>query len=195
MIRTYFNQRAAIWDEIVAEKDEAKLGLMAKRLEISPGSTILDVGTGTGVFTPFLLSKIGRGGKIIALDLAEEMLRQARNKSFAGEVHYLKADVANIPLSDEVFDSVVCYSSFPHFQDKLRALGEINRVTRPGGLLFICHTSSRVDINKIHNGIPEVASDIIPDEEEMQIMLAAAGFIDAEIRDNGENYLCQARKL
>ena len=195
MIRTYFNQRAAIWDEAIAEKDEAKLGLMAEHLEISPGSTILDVGTGTGIFIPFLLSKIGGGGKIIALDLAEEMLRQARNKSFAGEVHYLKADVADIPLSDEVFDSVVCYSSFPHFQDKLRAFGEVNRVTRAGGRLFICHTSSRVDINEMHNGIPEVASDIIPDEEEMQIMLAAAGFSDVEIRDNGENYLCQARKL
>jgi ubiquinone/menaquinone biosynthesis C-methylase UbiE len=167
---------------------------MAKRLEISLGSAVLDVGTGTGVFIPFLLSKIGHNGKIVALDLAAEMLRQARNKSFAGEVHYLNADVTTIPLPDEAFDSVVCYSSFPHFQDKLRALGEINRVTRTGGHLFICHTSSRVKINGIHNGIPEVANDVLPDEEEMQVMLAEAGFIDVGIEDNGEYYLCQARK-
>jgi ubiquinone/menaquinone biosynthesis C-methylase UbiE len=194
MIRTYFNQRAAIWDETAAEKDETKLELMAERLEIRPGSIVLDVGTGTGVFIPFLLSKIGSNGKIIALDFAEGMLRKAKDKSLDGEVAYLNADVANIPLLDETFDSVVCYSSFPHFQDKLRALAEINRVTKSGGYLFICHTSSRVNINGIHNGILEMANDLIPDEEEMQIMLAEAGFIDIRIEDGLENYLCRAWK-
>ncbi|MFQ5996362.1 MAG: class I SAM-dependent methyltransferase [Dehalococcoidales bacterium] len=194
MIRTYFNQRAAIWDETAVEKDEAKLELMAGRLEIRLGSIVLDVGTGTGVFIPFLLSKIGSNGKIIALDFAEGMLRKAKDKSFHGEVAYLNADVANIPLPDETFDSVVCYSSFPHFQHKLRALAEINRVTKSGGYLFICHTSSRVNINGFHNGILEVANDLIPDEEEMQVMLAEAGFIDIRIEDGLENYLCRAWK-
>ena len=194
MIRTYFNQKAAIWDETVAEKDKTKLELMAERLEIRPGSTILDVGTGTGVFIPSLLSKIGRNGKIITLDFAEEMLRKAKNKSFDGEIAYLNADVTNIPLPDKTFDGVVCYSSFPHFQDKLGALGEINRVIKSGGYLFICHTSSRVNINEIHSSIPEVANDLIPDEKEMRVMLAEAGFIDIRIEDGRENYLCRARK-
>jgi ubiquinone/menaquinone biosynthesis C-methylase UbiE len=194
MIRTYFNQRAVIWDETVVEKDKTKLEIMAEYLEISLGSTVLDAGTGTGVFIPFLLSQIGRNGKIVALDLAEKMLRQARHKSFAGQVYYLNADIVNIPFPDETFDIVVCYSSFPHFQDKLRALAEINRVTRIGGRLFICHTSSRVGINEFHNCIPEVAGDVLPDEEEIQAMLASTGFIDVDIRDNCQNYLCRARK-
>ena len=37
MIREYFNQRAAIWDESIAEKDVAKLERIAKRLNIKPG--------------------------------------------------------------------------------------------------------------------------------------------------------------
>ena len=49
MIRTYFNQMAVIWDETAVEKDEVKLKLMAQRLNIKPGSSVLDVGTGTGV--------------------------------------------------------------------------------------------------------------------------------------------------
>ncbi len=194
MIKTYFNQRAAVWDETVAEKDATKLELMAERLEIRPGSAVLDVGTGTGVFIPFLLSKVGSNGKIIALDIAEEMLRKAKDKGFNGEVAYLNADVTNIPITDEAFDSVVCYASFPHFQDKSGALIEVNRVTKSGGYLFICHTSSRVNINEIHNGIPEVVNDLIPDEAEMRIMLAEAGFIDVSIEDGRENYLCRARK-
>ena len=194
MIRAYFNQKAAIWDETVAEKDEVKLELMVERLNIKPGSKMLDVGTGTGVFIPFLLSKVGNRGQIVALDVAEEMLRRARAKGFNGVFACLNADVANIPLPDETFDAVVCYSSFPHFQDKPKALGEIYRVTKSGGNLFICHTSSRDNINEIHNGIPEVANDLIPDADEMQIMLAKAGFVDIRIEDYRENYFCCARK-
>jgi len=194
MLRVYFNQRAATWDETVAEKNAAKLKLMAERLNIKPGSTVLDVGTGTGVFIPFLLSSIGKKGQIVALDLAEGMLKKAMAKGFNGNIDYLCADVTNIPLGDEIFDVVVCYSSFPHFQDKLRALIEINRVTKSGGNLLICHTSSRFGINQVHRQIPAVENDVIPEEREMQIMLLMAGFTDIRIEDYGESYLCSARQ-
>ena len=194
MIRAYFNQRAAIWDETIAKRDATKLERMARRLSIKPGSTVLDVGAGTGVFIPFLLSEMGKKGQIVALDFAEEMLREARVKGFNGDVAYLHADVTSIPFGEEIFDIVVCYASFPHFQDKPRALAEIRRVTKSGGELLICHTSSRARINRIHRQIPAVANDIIPDEDEMQIMLAKAGFTEIRIDDNNHSYLARARK-
>ena len=58
MIKTYFSRMAAVWDETVAEKDGVKLELMVERLNIKPGSKMLDVGTGTGVFIPFLLGRL-----------------------------------------------------------------------------------------------------------------------------------------
>jgi ubiquinone/menaquinone biosynthesis C-methylase UbiE len=192
MIRAYFNGKATTWDEIAAEKDQSKLSKMAVRLDIGPGSVILDVGTGTGVFIPFLLQKIGGDGKILALDIAGEMLHKARRKSFDGVVAYLNADVTHIPLADASVDSVVCYSSFPHFQDKPGAFAEIHRVIKRGGHLFICHSSGREAINDLHNGIAELANDIIPEEREMRLMLSEAGFVDVEIEDNCENYLCRA---
>lgn len=194
VIRAYFNQRATTWDEIVAEKDATKLEHMAQRLNIKPGSTVLDVGTGTGVFIPFLLSEIGENGQIVALDFAEEMLRRVQAKGFNGRIYYLHADVANIPLGEEIFDSVVCYSSFPHFQDKPIALAEIRRVTKGGGELLICHTSGRAKINQIHRQIPAVAHDIIPDESEMWVLLSMAGFTDIEIDDGHRSYLARAKK-
>jgi ubiquinone/menaquinone biosynthesis C-methylase UbiE len=194
LIRSYFNQKADIWDETVAENDVTKLRQMARRLNIKLGATVLDIGTGTGVFLPFLLSEMGGEGRLIALDIAEEMLRKARAKGFNGYIHYLHADVADIPLGGEICDFVVCYSSFPHFQDKLKALAEIKRVTKGGGALVICHTSSRVHINEIHRQIPVVAKDLIPDEEEMWGLLAGAGFTDIWIEDSGQSYFARARK-
>jgi len=193
VVRAYFNQKAASWDETVAEKDTAKLKRMAKRLRIKPGSIVLDVGTGTGVFIPLLLSEIGKGGRIIALDFAEKMLSRARAKGFNGNIDYLCADVTNIPQRNEIFDIIVCYSSFPHFQDKSRALAEMKRVIKRGGRLLICHTSSRASINEIHRQIPAVENDIIPDEGEMQNILLRAGFTDIKI-DDSESYLASARK-
>jgi len=194
VIRAYFNERAAIWDETVADKDTAKLERMAECLNLGPGFTVLDVGTGTGVFLPFLLNEIGKGGRIVALDFAEKMLRKARAKGFTGNIDYLHADVTNIPLRDEIFDVIVCHSSFPHFQDKPRALIEIRRVIKGGGRLLICHTSSRASINEIHRQIPAVKNDVLPDGDEMQGMLSTAGFVDIKIEDNSESYLACARK-
>ncbi len=193
MIRAYFNQKAASWDETSSERDTTRLERMAKHLDIKPGSTVLDVGTGTGAFIPFLLREIGKGGRIIALDFAEKMLRRARAKGSNGNIDYLCAEVTNIPLGNEIFDIIVCYSSFPHFQDKPRALAEMSRVIKRGGRLLICHTSSRASINEIHRQIPAVENDIIPDEGEMQIILLRAGFSKIKI-DDSESYLASARK-
>jgi len=192
--KEYFNQVAAIWDETISEKDTGKLERMAERLNIEPGSTVLDVGTGTGTLIPFLLSKIGKTGEIVALDFAEEMLQKARDKGFNGDINYVCADVTDIPLADETFDAIVCYSCFPHFRDKPRAFAEMNRVIKAGGELFICHTASRASINERHRQIPAVHNDVFPDENELQIMLLAAGFTDIKITAGHDSYLAIARK-
>jgi ubiquinone/menaquinone biosynthesis C-methylase UbiE len=154
MTWSYFNSKADIWDEKIAEKDFSKLENMAKNLYIQTGSKVLDVGTGTGIFIPFLLQKIGDKGELFCLDSAERMLEKARKKNFNGNIEYVCSDISNTQLGDEIFDVVVCYSSFPHFRDKAKALVEIKRLLKKGGRLFICHTSSRVSINEIHQRIP-----------------------------------------
>jgi ubiquinone/menaquinone biosynthesis C-methylase UbiE len=195
MTQSYFNNKADIWDEKIAEKDLAKLENMAKNLDIHPGSTVLDVGTGTGIFIPFLLKKVGNKGKVVCLDFAEKMLEKARKKNFKGNIEYVCSDVSDTHLGDEMFDVVVCYSSFPHFKDKAGALQEIKRLLKKGGRLFICHTSSRAFINEIHQHIPELSSDLIPDKEEMQHLLSSAGFGQVGVYGETNSYLAKAEKL
>ena len=195
MSKHFFNSRAAIWDEKMTEKDASKLKAMLARLDIEAGTTILDVGTGTGTLVPFLLKKIGHQGRLVCLDFAEEMLKIARAKSFKGNISYLCADIENSQLDDESFDTVVCYSVFPHFQNKPRALGEINRLLKKEGQLFICHTSSHQFINEIHRSMPEVCNHLFPENKDTQRMLAEAGFKDISISDGKDDYLVIARKF
>lgn len=194
MSKEFFNSRAAIWDEKVAEKDTTRLAAMAARLEIKAGATVLDIGTGTGVFTHFLLRKIGRKGKLSCLDFAEEMLKIAQAKGFKGNISYVCADIENNRLDDKSYDAVVCYSVFPHFQDKLKALREIYRLLKEDGKIFICHTSSRQAINEIHQNIPEVCDHLLPENEDIYRMLFDVGFKDINISDGKEEYLVSARK-
>ncbi len=194
MSKDFFNTRAATWDIRVAEKDISRLQGMSDRIDISPGDAVLDVGTGTGVFVPFLLEKIGSEGRLVCLDFAENMLDIARNKNFTGNITYLCTDIENSGLPDESFNAVVCYSVFPHFQDKPGALGEINRVLKKKGLLFIGHTSGRQAINDIHRTLPEVSDHLFPENDEMRRLLAEAGFRDIHISDGLTHYFVTARR-
>jgi len=194
MSRDYFNTRAAIWDEEVTEKDETKLRSMVSRLDIRPGCDVLDVGTGTGTFVPFLLEKTGPQGSLTCLDYAENMLAIARAKKFDGNICYRCADIEHSGLEDEAFDAVVCYSVFPHFEDKPKILREIWRILRGDGRLFICHTSSRQAINEIHMGLPEVRDHLFPENDEVYGMLSAAGFDSIGIADFTDSYLVRAHK-
>ena len=194
MSKDFFNSRAATWDDKAAEKDVSKLKAMAARLDIKPGATLLDVGTGTGAFVPFLLKKIGRKGNLVCLDFAEEMLKIAKAKSFKGNIRYLCADIEESRLAGNSFDAAVCYSVFPHFQDKPKALKEIHRLLKKDGWLFICHTSGRRAINEIHRSLPEVCDHLFPENDNTRRILSEAGFEDIEIYDGKDDYLVSAHK-
>jgi ubiquinone/menaquinone biosynthesis C-methylase UbiE len=194
MTAEYFNKMAMAWDAKHTETDAEKLRKMAARLEIASGSSVLDAGCGTGVFVPHLTEKIGDKGRLTCLDAACEMLNLARGKGFGGNIEYVCADIENTKLPDETFDAAVCYSSFPHFHDKPAALKEIARLLRPGGRLFIGHSSSRSHINERHARMPQMANDTIPDEAGMRELLSTAGFSDIVIEDGTDSYLAGARK-
>ncbi|OGO00820.1 MAG: ubiquinone biosynthesis protein UbiE [Chloroflexi bacterium RBG_13_52_14] len=193
--REYFNQLAVRWNHITSEETKARLPSLIKELKIEPGETILDIGSGTGILLPLLHEATNGEGKIVSLDIAEEMLKQAKNNGHNEDVDYVQADVAAIPFPDNTFDLIICYSCFPHFPDKTKALVEIARVLRNGGRLAICHTASRQEINELHHSIGGVIKhDTIPDGATMREMLKASGLKPIEIVDKKHRYLAIASK-
>jgi demethylmenaquinone methyltransferase/2-methoxy-6-polyprenyl-1,4-benzoquinol methylase len=91
------------------------------------------------------------------------------------------------------FDAAVCYSTFPHFHDKLRALRNLTHLLKIDGTLIICHTASKETINAIHQNIPDFQDHLIPANEEMAQLLEEAGYSQIRIEDQQDYYLVIAR--
>jgi ubiquinone/menaquinone biosynthesis C-methylase UbiE len=171
------------------------LSNIVKELGIKPGYYVLDIGSGTGVLLPFLITELGGEGKIVALDFSMEMLCQAKAKNFQPIVEFAQADVLAIPLADDSVDLAMCNSAFPHFSDKVKALKEIARVLRNNGRLAICHTMGRNMINQLHQSIGgAVANDLLPDEFQLRELLRQAGLKVTHFEDGPDRYLVIAEK-
>jgi len=105
-----------------------------------PLGQVLDVGTGTALI-PIELCRRVAGVSVHAIDLASSMLASARrNLERAGlveRVHIEKGDAKSTRWSDGAFDAVISNSLVHHVPDPARALREMYRLVRPGGVLFI----------------------------------------------------------
>ena len=93
------------------------------------GMTVIDLGAGTGKFTPRLLET---GAQVIAVEPVAQMLEKL--SAVLPQVKTLAGTAESIPLPDESVDAVVCAQSF-HWFATARALAEIQRILKPGGKL------------------------------------------------------------
>jgi demethylmenaquinone methyltransferase/2-methoxy-6-polyprenyl-1,4-benzoquinol methylase len=112
---------------------------------IKENDYVLDAGGGTGSTAIKAGYKIGENGKIVILDLSENMLEQARKKSEklgVSEKFELKiGDMYEIPYADETFDTVLSTYSTCSLESPMKAVKEMLRVLKKGGLLGITHST------------------------------------------------------
>lgn len=192
----YFDQLASKWDSEVTLKSMECLGNIVNELNIHSGSRVLDIGSGTGILLPLLVKAVGDEGRIVALDFSAKMLYQAKAKGFLPPVAFVQADVAALPLPNQFADLALCYSAFPHFGDKPKALKEIARVIKVNGRLVICHTASRNTINQLHKSIGGIVNtDLLPDESQLRELIKHAGFTITCLEDAPDRYLVIAKKV
>ena len=194
-LQEYFDQLAPTWDKELTRERLKCLGNIVRELGIKPGYYVLDIGSGTGVLLPFLITEVGNEGKIVALDFSAEMLVQAQAKNFPPIVGFAQADVLAIPLADNSVDMAICNSAFPHFGDKVKALKEIARALKNNGRMVICHTMSREMLNRLHQSVGGiVANDLLPDEFQLRALAKQAELKITRFEDNPERYLVIAEK-
>ena len=105
-------------------------------IDLKPGQTVLDLGSGGGIDVLLSAKRVGPTGKAYGLDMTDDMLALAReNQRQAGvtNVEFLKGEIENIPLPDNSVDVVISNCVINLAADKGRVLREAFRVLRPGG--------------------------------------------------------------
>ena len=115
--------------------------VMLERVSRHGFETALDVGCGEGRFSR-LLQK--RGVKTVGIDASPRLVETARSRDPDGDYRIERAEA--LAFEDDSFDLVVSYLSLIDIEDFRTAVGEMARVTRPGGVLLIAN------LNSFHTG-------------------------------------------
>ena len=112
-----------MYDEICAE-------ISAK---LHPDMTVLELACGSGQLTFRLAGKVKRWE---ATDFSPNMIAEARKQFVPANLHLSVQDATNLPYEDERFDAVVIANALHIMPEPDKAMAEIYRVLKPGGLLF-----------------------------------------------------------
>ena len=155
--------------------------------QLTPGETVLDLGSGGGIDVLLSARRVSPAGKAYGLDMTDEMLALAnenKRKAGAENVEFLKGEIENIPLPDNSVDVIISNCVINLSADKDRVLREAFRVLKPGGRLAVSDVVTRGEI------APAVRQSVLAwvgciagalEENEYRGKLSAAGFEQIEI--------------
>jgi arsenite methyltransferase len=154
---------------------------------LSPGETVLDLGSGGGIDVLLSAKRVGPTGKAYGLDMTDEMLALADdNKRKAGvkNVEFLKGEIEHIPLPDDSVDVIISNCVINLSADKDRVFREALRVLKPGGRFAVSDVVTRGEIpleirKSVLLWVGCVAGAL--EEDEYRTKLASAGFETIEI--------------
>ncbi len=118
-----------------------------ERLEIKPGSQVLDVACGTGN-TAIPAAK--RGANVTGVDIATNLLEQAKERAAAErlQVRFEEGDAEELPYADNTFDVVVTMFGAMFAPRPERVAAELVRVLKPGGMIAMANWTPQGFVGK-----------------------------------------------
>jgi demethylmenaquinone methyltransferase/2-methoxy-6-polyprenyl-1,4-benzoquinol methylase len=138
-VRAMFDRIAGVYDRMnrvmTAGLDARWRARAADLAALGAGGKALDVACGSGDLSIELASRVGERGEVVGCDFSERMLELARHKAPA--VRFEQANALDLPYADAEFDAATVGFGARNFADLDRGLGEMARVTRPGGRVVV----------------------------------------------------------
>ena len=135
-----FDEVAETYDRTndILSLGQSKLWRKAVRNLINPksGQRILDLAAGTGTSSMALLAD---GVQVVAADFSKGMLEVGKKKH--PELEFAFADATKLPFKDAEFDAVTISFGIRNVESVDKALSEMFRVTKPGGVIVVCEFS------------------------------------------------------
>ena len=107
---------------------------------VGEGETVLDLGSGAGIDLLLAARKVGPTGRVIGVDMTDEMIAKARENiadAGLGNIEVRKGVIEELPVEDASVDWVMSNCVICLSPDKPRVFAEIARVLRPGGRMVI----------------------------------------------------------
>lgn len=169
----------------VEEATDRFTDLLAGRLGVGAGDRVLDVGCGVG--RPALRVASLTGAGVVGITISRRQVEQARElavaEGLADRVVFEYGDGMDMPFSDASFEAVLAFESIVHM-DRVRALGEMARVLKPGGRLVLTDT---FPVGEVRPGrdAGDVAS--MGRLEDYPALVANAGLVLDELTDVTEH--------
>lgn len=153
------------------------------------GADVLEIGAGPGLVTDLL---VARAPRVTAVDIDDTLAADLRARLAGPAVEVITGDATALPLPDGRFSAAACFTMLHHIPDTAaqdRALAEIARVLRPGGLLLGTDGEDTPARRALH--VDDVFVPIDP--AGLPRRLRAAGFADVVVDSTGDRFRFRAR--
>jgi len=140
------------------------------RIGIRPGERVLELGPGPGTFTVGAALRAGAEGRLIAVDIQPRMIAQVDRRVQAAGLTNVETHVASahaLPLEDGSVDRAFLITVLPEIPEPGRALAELHRVLRPGGLLSVTEEFYDPDYRFLSETIRQVEAARFRFEEQL----------------------------
>jgi SAM-dependent methyltransferase len=131
-------------------------GAPTKFAEIREGEVVVDLGSGAGIDVFLSANQVGKSGKVIGIDMTDEMLEKARKNAKDNRytnVEFRKGDIKRrIPVEDNTTDLVISNCVINLTSDKTATFKEIYRILNDGGRMMISDlvTDKEIDTDSVN---------------------------------------------